>query len=172
VKNGKTYYKKKCKTCVKSNKHRLMTYNKPVEVFGIKQEEIKPLVKPVNKIPEISIKTQEKQVKQVEFFGIPKTISKHVKTSVTIPVKTPDKPPVNKIPSTMNEVLNMVNGKKYDNANNKNVELIMYSAIVGFKKLFSVKKKPVTQEKQKINHVSKNSFGSAMYYDNYNITLK
>jgi hypothetical protein len=69
-----------------------------------------------------------------------------------------------KIPSSMNEVLNMVNSKKYNNPYNKNTDIIIYSVIVGLKSLFGTnKKKPVTQVKQEINH--NESFGQAMVYD-------
>jgi hypothetical protein len=73
---------------------------------------------------------------------------------------------IKKIPSSMEYVMTMINSKKYNNSNNRNVEFIMYSAIVGFKTLLGNKKKPVTQVKQEIKpNYSKKSFGQAMIYD-------
>ncbi len=71
-----------------------------------------------------------------------------------------------KIPSSMNEVLNIVNSKKYNNTNTRNIEFIIYSAIVGFKTLLGNNKKPVTQVKQEVKHnSSKELYGQAMFYD-------
>lgn len=112
-----------CKECYNYKRNKTRNHN-------IKQEPKKIPVEVIKKIP---VKMEIKKIPlSVENKKFPIEVKQEIK----------------KIPSCMEDVMTMVNSKKYNNPNNRNFDILFYTAFVGIKSLLGNKKKPVTQNKK------------------------